>query len=130
MTLADNQRLFQNLTVKHLYVDAADGHRLQFLLRERIDDGRLQRMYHLLRGFFLEEALYTHEYGVLGGHVLSKFLAILEVVLANESLHDPVDVLAHIALGKDFIPFGKLHRHEHALQDVKLVMGHRTISAR
>ena len=129
MFLAEYQRLLQNLTIENLYVHTLHGDSLKVGLGNHIENGGFDSHYLQMRRLLLKEALDTHTYRILGCHILGEFLAILVIELTDKTFDNPVDAVAHLALGQDLFSFGISLRHEDAFQDVQLIVRHRTISS-
>ena len=102
---------------------------LQTGLGQGKKDGRFYGLDLQMAGLFLEEALNAHADGVLNGHVFRQFLVVLEIELANETFHHPIDVGTYFTLFEDKLTFLEFHRHQDALQHVQLIVSHRTVAS-
>ena len=76
-----------------------------------------------------EEAFYTHEYGMVFAQVLGYLLAVLVVVLSDESALYVVYVFAYLAFAQYHVALVVAYRHEYALKHVQFVVGHGAVFA-
>ena len=83
MMLAQNQRLFQNLTIENLDVDTLHSHSLQVCFWQSYQNSWLQGLDLQFSGLFTKQALDTHHDIILRRHVLSEFLVILKIELPD-----------------------------------------------
>ena len=129
MYLRNNQRLLQYLTIQHLDIDITNSFALQHIFRQCIQEGWLQGLNLLMRGFFLEKTLNTHHDVILCSHILCQFFTILVIELSNQSLGYPIDTITDFTFLQDDFTLLEFHRHQNALQYIQLIMCHRAVAS-
>ena len=130
MNLRLDETLLQNLTIQHLNVDIADGGSLQFRLRQDINQGSLKSLHLKTSRLLLEKTLDTHKDGMVDTQMLGHLLAILIIELTHKTLLDIRDTTTHLTFRKDHLALAIFHWLQDTLQDVELVVSHRTVLTR